>query len=71
MILRLFSLKKKGRFNERTYKIRKKINISDLENFTLDDDKIVLAKKYQNEKIINEFIFDFYKQKLKPKVLVD
>ena len=64
-------IEKKGRFNERTYKIRKKINISDLENFTLDDDKIALAKKYQNEKIINEFIFDFYKQKLKPKVLVD
>ena len=64
-------LEKKGRYNQRTYKIRKKLNYKDF-NYLLDDSKIFnLSKKFNNEKLIGEFIFDKYKKLIKPKVVID
>ena len=56
-------LEKKGRFNERTYKIRNKITFNELELILKDNDKFKLYKKNINNNLLSEFIVDCYKKK--------
>lgn len=61
----------KGRNNLRTFKRRTMIDIKDLD-FFLDKKKIFsLKKKYENNENIEKFIFDNFKKKISPKVLID
>jgi len=64
-------LEKKGRFNERTYKIRNKISFNELELILKDNDKFKLYKKNINNNLLSEFIVDCYKKKIKPMVIID
>jgi hypothetical protein len=65
-------LEKKGRFNERTYKIRKKIELDDLDEILNNkSNKIKLLKKFENDFLVNDFVFDYFKKLIKPKVIVD
>ncbi|MDC0488961.1 polyphosphate polymerase domain-containing protein [Pelagibacteraceae bacterium] len=64
-------LETKGRNLERTYKRRVTLNHSDTK--IIKDKKFIysLLSKYPENSSIQEFVFEFYKKKLKPKVLVD
>ena len=64
-------LEMKGRNNLRTYKIRTKINKNDLNLFYKQKNLIDLKYKYLNNKLIEQYIFDSYKKKIIPKVLID
>jgi hypothetical protein len=64
-------LEMKGRNNQRTYKIRTKINRNDLSLFYKKKDLFNLKKKYLNNKLIEKYIFDSYRKKIIPKVLID
>jgi len=66
-----FFLEMKGRNNQRTFKNRTKINENDLPIFCEKNNFFDLKKKYLNNKLIDQYIFDSYKKKLKPKVLID
>lgn len=69
--LSIIFLEKKGRFNERTYKIRKKIDNINYKLFITDCDKMKIAEKYKNDPLIGQFVFDCYRKKIKPKVIID
>ena len=60
----------KGRNNLRTYKIRTKINKTDLNLFYKQKNLLDLKYKYLNNKLIEQYIFDSYK-KNNTKVLID
>ena len=64
-------LETKGRNLERTYKRRVKINLSDIE--IIKEKKFVynLLNKYPESVPIQDFVFEFYKKQLKPKILID
>jgi len=64
-------LEKKGRYNERTFKIRKKILVSQLDKFYNNSKNFKLSSEYNNDPLINEFIVDTYKKLIKPKVVID
>ena len=64
-------LEMKGRNNLRTYKIRTKINKNDLNLFYKQKNLLDLKYKYLNNKLIEQYIFDSYKKKIIPKVLID
>ena len=64
-------LEMKGRNNLRTYKIRTKINKTDLNLFYKQKNLLDLKYKYLNNKLIEQYIFDSYKKKIIPKVLID
>ena len=64
-------LEMKGRDNQRTFKNRTKIEIDDLNFFCGKKDLFHLKKKYLDNKLINQFIFDFYRKKILPKVIID
>ena len=64
-------LEMKGRDNQRTFKNRTKIEIDDLKSFCGNKDLFHLKKKYLDNKLINQFIFDFYRKKILPKVIID
>ena len=64
-------LEKKGRFNERTFKIRRKILNNSVKYFLCDTKLVSLKNKYKKDKLVDEFIFDVYKKRIKPKVLID
>ena len=64
-------LEMKGRNNQRTYKIRKKINKNDLNLFYKQKNLFDLKQKYLDNKLIEQYIFDSYRKKITPKVLVD
>ena len=64
-------LEMKGRNNLRTYKVRTKINKNDLNLFYKQKNLPYLKHKYLNNKLIEQYIFDSYKKKIIPKVLVD
>ena len=64
-------LEMKGRNNLRTYKIRTKINKNDLHLFYKPKNLLDLKYKYLNNKLIEQYIFDSYKKKIIPKVLID
>ena len=61
----------KGRNNLRTYKVRTKINKNDLNLFYKQKNLLDLKHKYLNNKLIEQYIFDSYKKKIIPKVLID
>ena len=65
-------LEMKGRINQRTYKLRTEINKKHV-NYFIDNENInSLAKIYSNKNnVVNHFIYDTIKKKIKPKVLVD
>jgi hypothetical protein len=67
----IFYLEQKGRDNERTYKVRTKINKDDLDLFFDKKELFKLKKRYPENYLIEKFIFDMYRKKLSPKVLVD
>ncbi len=64
-------LEMKGRNNLRTYKIRTQINKNDLNFFYKQKNLLDLKSKYLNNKLIEQYIFDYYKKKIIPKVLID
>jgi len=64
-------LEKKGRFNERTYKIRNKIEFDQLNTILNDSDIFKLKKNNINNILINQFIIDYFKKKIKPQVIID
>ena len=64
-------LEMKGRNNQRTYKIRTKINKNDLNLFYKQKNLFDLKQKYLDNKLIEQYIFDSYRKKITPKVLVD
>ena len=61
----------KGRNNQRTYKVRTKINKNDLDIFCKQKDLFDLKNKYLENKLIDQYIFDCYRKKITPKVLID
>lgn len=61
----------KGRTNLRTYKKRLKIFSKDLENFCNNKELFSLKKKYFNNKLLSNFIFDTFKKRIKPVVVID
>jgi len=64
-------LEMKGRNNQRTFKNRTKINKTDLSFFYKQNDLFNLKKKYFKNKVIDQYIFDSYKKRIIPKVLID
>ena len=64
-------LEMKGRNNLRTYKVRTKINQNDLNFFYKQNNLLDLKHKYLNNKLVEQYIFDSYKKKIVPKVLID
>ena len=60
----------KGRNLERTYKRRVKIDQNDLKALEQNRPLNMLLSKYPDSQII-KFVFEYYKKKIKPKVLID
>ena len=64
-------LEMKGRNDQRTYKVRTEIKKNDLNFFYEIEKSFNLKHKYMNNKLIEQYIFDSYKKKIIPKVLID
>ena len=65
-------LEMKGRRNQRTYKLRTKIDKKHIRYLVNNENLNYLSKIYTNQNnVINHFIYDSLKKKIKPKVLVD
>ncbi len=64
-------LEQKGRNNERTYKIRSKINKKDLQLFFNKKKIFNLNKKYKKFHLFEKFVFDSYRKNLSPNVIID
>ena len=64
-------LEMKGRDNQRTFKNRTKIKLEDLNFFCSSKNLFSIKKKYLDNKLINQFIFDNYRKKILPKVIID
>ena len=64
-------LEKKGRLNERTYKIRNKIEFDQLDIILKKKDIFKLHNTNINMPLLSEFIIDSYKKRIKPKVIID
>ena len=64
-------LEMKGRDNQRTFKNRTKIKFEDVNTFCKNKNLFNLKKKYSENKLIDQFIFDSYRKKILPKVVVD
>ena len=64
-------LETKGRNLERTYKRRVKLDLEDFDLIMKEKSFNTLLQKYPDSSTIQEFIFEYYKKRLKPKVLVD
>ena len=65
-------LEMKGRQNQRTYKLRTEIDKSHLTYLINNENLDSLLKIYSSQNnVVNHFIFDSLKKKIKPKVLVD
>ena len=63
-------LEMKGRNQNRVLKKRIKLNNKNLELFNNLTNVNQIRKKYDSS-LINEFLFDYYKKKLKPKIIID
>ena len=61
----------KGRHLERTFKKRTSIDIKYIELFLNSDKNSKLLEIYPNNTIINDFVFDSIKKRIKPCVLID
>ena len=61
-----------GRKNQKTYKFRTPILYNHLDYF-LDKKKLMYLLKFYSKKnkVINDFIYESFKKKLEPKVIVD
>lgn len=66
----IFFLEKKGRYNKRTYKKRLQIDYEDVQNFCNRKNFHIIKKKYNN-RLIEELIFDIFRKKIIPTVIVD
>jgi SPX domain protein involved in polyphosphate accumulation len=65
-------LEEKGRLNQRTYKNRTSIEHTELEYFyNISSYSKNLLRENPNNKIIEKFIFDSIRKKIKPTVLID
>jgi hypothetical protein len=64
-------LELKGRENKRTYKIRTPIKFYDLHLFNNNKKFVKLLNIYKNNQLIEKFVFDSYKKKCFPKLIVD
>ena len=64
-------LETKGRNLERTYKRRTRIDKTDIDLIKKPELVYKLSKKYPNSQTVNEFVFETYRKKLKPKIAVD
>ena len=64
-------LEMKGRNNQRTFKNRTKIRSNDLQLFYNKEDSFDLNQKYLDNKLVQQYIFDTYRKKISPKVLID
>ena len=64
-------LELKGRENKRTYKIRTLIKFDDLNLFNNDKNCEKLLRIYKDNQLIEKFVFDSYKKKCLPKLIVD
>lgn len=67
-----YFLEMKGRKNQKTYKFRTPILYNHLDYF-LDKKKLTSLLKFYSKKnkVINDFIYESFKKKLEPKVIVD
>ena len=61
----------KGRSNQKTFKNRTKIKSEDLDLFYNQKNLLNLKKKYSDNGLISQFIFDSYRKKITPKVMID
>ena len=62
----------KGKYNERTYKNRIKIkNLNHLELFNNYNKIFELCKLYKNDEIIQKFVHQSFRKKIRPKVIID
>ena len=61
----------KGRNNQRTFKNRTKIRSNDLQLFYNKEDSFDLNQKYLDNKLVQQYIFDTYRKKISPKLLID
>ena len=65
-------LEMKGRQNQRTYKLRTKIDKSHVNYLINNENFDSLSKIYSTQNnVINHFIYDSLKKRIKPKVLID
>lgn len=64
-------LETKGRNLERTYKIRSKLNHSDLDIVSQRKSLSSLLSKYPKSTLVKDFIFETCKKSLRPKILID
>jgi len=64
-------LEAKGRVQDRIFKKRFKIESEDLTYFYSIKKTGHLLNKYKNNQLIKEFIYDTYKKRIKPRVLID
>jgi len=64
-------LEKKGRVNERTYKERFEIDREFLPYFLKPENHHLIMSKIPNNNLLEEFVVDSMRKRLKPKVLVD
>ena len=64
-------LEMKGRNNQRTFKNRTRIRSNDLKLFYNKEDCFDLNRRYLNNKLVQQYIFDIYRKKISPKVLID
>ena len=61
----------KGRNNQRTYKVRTKIEKDDLNVFCKQKNIFEFKKKYLNNQLIEQYVFDTYRKRITPKVLIE
>ena len=64
-------LEKKGRTNERTYKVRVNIDSKHLNYFLHPGFHDIILSKYKDNELAEGFVFDCNRKRLKPRVLVD
>ena len=64
-------LEEKGRLDKRTYKIRTELVKNDLNYFFNKKNLFQLKKNYKNNGLIEKFIFDSFKKKINPNVIIE
>ena len=65
-------LEMKGRKNQKTYKLRTSIELEHLNSFIEKKDLFSLLVFYsKNNNVVNDFVYESYKKKIEPKVVVD
>jgi|TARA_B100001059_G_C17834979_1_gene587407 SPX domain protein involved in polyphosphate accumulation len=64
-------LEAKGRIEDRIFKKRFMIDSSDLELFYSKKKLNYLLKKYNKNHLIEEFVYDVYRKKVTPRILID